>query len=325
MRNREASDRLADSFFDDLSFRWDVVLTGHRWIRTHEVADGSGRGKKLLLLTNGIGMGETYDYRVYSPLLTKGGLFQVFAETKLTREGISKFADEWGLLGEGEDSIHPDDAGALKIYGERFELWHDSIRETNRAVRLWKWATEKDTTSLSQLLAWQDETKSKSAGWAYCEELHESGNKPKKGVVRYNDFLDLKSYPDLRRKDICAAALRFVQKWIDLNLGPRCGPRVLWHFERREYCLRIMPSSLLGAIWWQFARAFVGDIRFRPCKVCSKPIEISSEAFREDREFCSPACRQRDHRHKVAEAKGLRRRPVAQANRKTLRATHDRR
>lgn len=83
------------------------------------------------------------------------------------------------------------------------------------------------------------------------------------------------------------------------------GVHVLWHGERKSAVLKILPNSLLGLMWWQLARAVVGEVNFRPCKVCGRLIEIGSGAFTKARELCSPACKQQDHRNKVKRAKEL--------------------
>jgi len=61
-------------------------------------------------------------------------------------------------------------------------------------------------------------------------------------------------------------------------------------------------------MWLQFAQEVAGQAQHRPCKVCGKWLTISSDdyGFRSDREFCSAACRQKDYRAKIKEARRLR-------------------
>jgi hypothetical protein len=61
-------------------------------------------------------------------------------------------------------------------------------------------------------------------------------------------------------------------------------------------------------MWLQFAQEVTGEARHRPCKVCGKWLTISKDdyGFRSDREFCSHACRQKDYRAKIKEARRLR-------------------
>jgi hypothetical protein len=50
-----------------------------------------------------------------------------------------------------------------------------------------------------------------------------------------------------------------------------------------------------------------GEASHRPCKVCGKWLTLSKDdyGFRSDREFCSAACRQKDYRAKIKEARKL--------------------
>ena len=58
-------------------------------------------------------------------------------------------------------------------------------------------------------------------------------------------------------------------------------------------------------MWWQLARLFLGQVEYGACRVCGKPIERGKGAFMATREFCSPACKQKDHRSRVKLAKEL--------------------
>ena len=55
--------------------------------------------------------------------------------------------------------------------------------------------------------------------------------------------------------------------------------------------LFIVPSSLISAIWLQFAMAIDGDRNYRSCKNCGKWFEVGGSARRVDAEACSPSCR----------------------------------
>jgi hypothetical protein len=113
----------------------------------------------------------------------------------------------------------------------------------------------------------------------------------------------MKAAPD----DILLPVRLLVQGWINENLWGLVRPLVSWNAARDRQMIRIMPKHLLGAMWLQFARAVVGDVKYRPCKVCGKWLTLSTEddGFRSDREFCTAACRQKDYRGKVKEAKRL--------------------
>jgi hypothetical protein len=105
------------------------------------------------------------------------------------------------------------------------------------------------------------------------------------------------------------AAWRFLILESNMRLEDNCAPCLYPRSRRPEsYVIRLAPRSLLGAIWWQFARVVTGESRYQPCRVCNRLIEISTGGkprFRADREFCSGTCKVRDHRRKVRDAKKM--------------------
>jgi hypothetical protein len=107
--------------------------------------------------------------------------------------------------------------------------------------------------------------------------------------------------------DIISPARLLIQRWINEKLMKHASPRLLWNTDTGKQVIRIVPKNLLGAMWLQFARAMAGEASYRQCRACGKWITISTEehGHRKHRVFCSAACRQRDHRAKVAEAHRL--------------------
>ena len=96
-----------------------------------------------------------------------------------------------------------------------------------------------------------------------------------------------------------------VQGWINAKLEA--------HTKAPEFCmtrtegrriLRIVPRSLLGAMWLQFAQTLDGSRFHKPCKECSKWFEVSTEKTgkRTNREFCSDTCKSTNYRRRKAEA-----------------------
>jgi hypothetical protein len=100
------------------------------------------------------------------------------------------------------------------------------------------------------------------------------------------------------------------------RLREHCSPVLVERgAEVDSLALRLSPKNLIGAMWWQFSRTLIGEASYRRCKVCSRLIELSGDyGFRADRELCSSACKFKDHRRKVKEAKRMRerRKTVAQ-------------
>jgi hypothetical protein len=81
---------------------------------------------------------------------------------------------------------------------------------------------------------------------------------------------------------------------------------LLWERTRgglREK-IRIVPSSLISALWIQLAQAVEGDRKYRQCEECKKWYEVSGDR-RADARFCSDPCRFRAYRKRQKEAKRL--------------------
>jgi hypothetical protein len=60
--------------------------------------------------------------------------------------------------------------------------------------------------------------------------------------------------------------------------------------------LEVVPLSLIGALWLQFAQAVSGQRAFHPCDACGRLIELHPTANRADRRYCGDACRARAYR-----------------------------
>lgn len=264
--------------FDELAATWDVGVQGHDWIDMN--------GERVL--TDHVTIGS--EVRRYHPL-SVGGLFLRFARIPATEDAFSKFADEFGMLGVPDREID-----FLHKPGESWSAWETCHKRIVRAVHLW---------SGIQSGGVGDSIRSPGgAKWIW----HRPG-KPRE-MIASKEMDDVSAPID--------AAKRFLQDSINANLelqqtetGGRVRSRgvqvrVLWHTEKREYVIRVVPRSLLACMWWQFARAFTGEARLGACKVCSKPFEFGPDGFYSNREFCSPACKQKDHRRKVNEARSLR-------------------
>jgi hypothetical protein len=101
---------------------------------------------------------------------------------------------------------------------------------------------------------------------------------------------------------------QLVRARIDQRLQRETHGCMNWDDRRDRAVLGMTPGNLLGAMWLQFAQEVTGQAQHRPCKVCGKWLTISSDdyGFRSDREFCSAACRQKDYRTKIKDARGLR-------------------
>ena len=295
-----------DELFEDRGFVWRVNKAGYRWENLLTRGDATRDEKPRRVLTDGIPFGQQTMVDEYNPLslppdeARKMGkpLFVVFAETPRTEAGAIEFANRWGALGDSQQwvflSASATTRGRPFGRGEEKATWLDNIRDMSQAVELWKALHTKNKAFLNQVLQWKtDGGPAGNGAWVYANGHAEAVNPPEK--IRFS------------AKDPTGPAWLLVQRWINKHLRGRVSPQLLWHLEQSRYVIRVVPRNLLGAMWLQFSRAIAGEVGYRPCKVCSRWLTISTDkfGFRTDREFCSAACRQKDHRRKVREAREL--------------------
>jgi hypothetical protein len=105
--------------------------------------------------------------------------------------------------------------------------------------------------------------------------------------------------------DLVRPALHYVQSTINRQLEGRASPRLLWDAKRERLGLYIVPDSLIGALWLQFARAVERDSQFRQCAECGIWFELAPGMARSDKVYCSTACRTKAYRKRQAEAARL--------------------
>ena len=102
--------------------------------------------------------------------------------------------------------------------------------------------------------------------------------------------------------DVVAPALYYIQEVANKHMAERIAPRLLWNKGRTRVSLHMVPDSLIGAIWLQFARAVEGEKNYRNCALCQRWYEVSPQAARKNRIFCSNACRVQSYRDRKARA-----------------------
>jgi hypothetical protein len=69
--------------------------------------------------------------------------------------------------------------------------------------------------------------------------------------------------------------------------------------------LHLVPTSLSGCLWLQFASAVDGNRTYRRCAGCGRWLEHSPQVARADRKFCSDSCKASAHRKKILKARKL--------------------
>ena len=198
--------------------------------------------------------------RSYSPMSkSTSSLFLTFAEIDYRNlSSISDFATKFGLL--GLPTVFQDVA-RLSRSGEHHHAWGETYLDWAREICQMREALELTRSA-------------KSAGES-------------KARTEWNDARLDPPYDE--RHERCA--------WLLNSHLHDVTPRMLFARDG-EPRISFAPTSLLSAMWLQFALSLVGDKEFRSCKFCRRLFEISTDqtGFRSHREFCSDSCKTKDYR-----------------------------
>src|SRR5438105_1629651 len=81
-------------------FSWPVSLSGYEWLKSRALGS-TGEEPKQFFLSSGIPSGDPCDAKVYGPM-NESGLFLKFAELSANKAAVQRFANQYGLLSEGE-------------------------------------------------------------------------------------------------------------------------------------------------------------------------------------------------------------------------------
>jgi hypothetical protein len=273
-------------------FRWPVCPDGYRWETRLTVPLGQDlldAERRLVLL-------PASEAEAESNPLGDPALFRKLAEMSTTEDGIRAFADEHGQLDAPGDRLGgvlvrvaaagSDLFTAADELGVTFSDWAAHVAQLRAAVGILDALAGPEPGDVSP--------------WVWTDRGGRPGARPGEWYLAYADDQG-KTYPAVHLAEHPDGEPGPIDR-------PTAGRRLLAQvINQNLYTLRMAPRNLLGACWWQVARLLTGTATHRPCKVCGRPIEISTdgEGFRADRELCSPACKAKDHRARVRQAKAL--------------------
>jgi hypothetical protein len=289
---------------DLTEFIWVVPTSGYRWIdsevhkrslkRATFMDAGNPRLKPQPVLTDSLSSGLPASYRTYRPLEEHTGLYHEFIETDWhSRESILQFANQYGLLGDQWLPAEPSkgNESLARTFVETLRDWQNHIFYLGLAVSLWGLVRDKDAAGLSRFLREMEPGR-----WLYS---FEQDGIPGGGQIEPVEHLFVPG-------NILIPASFLVQRWVNEALAD-VRPQVLYDVERERRVFRMMPQTLIGAMWLQFAQTIDGNRTHRQCKECNAWFEISTAdtGKRINREFCADKCKSRNYQRRKSEARQL--------------------
>jgi hypothetical protein len=294
-------------------FEWQVAEAGYAWVPTRVDAGGGATGEQWVL--GEVCSGRPFPAaRSYNPLAV-GGLFLTLADTEPTCDGVLKFAGRFGTLGRparsGPATTVKDRQGrTVRLTDEPLELWQLQISALAQASGLWHLLQVGDADGLAAHVRWQKDAAGRDEVYYVSHPGLDGGDVTPSGHVAAEELIAAPTFhPErlARPGDLGLPALAYIQDRINAPLAAQVSPRLVWDAERNRSTLRLVPDSLLGCVWLQFAQAVSSDKGFRRCDQCGQWFELGLPGGRRSRLFCSGACRTRAHRARREKAMELHR------------------
>ena len=237
-------------------------------------------------------------------------LFDIFAKTSETKEGIKAFADEYGELGfeigKGAERFPDDAVSGSNFPGELLSSWRQAIASMRSATELWQAIAEArnygDESALSRYVKWDLARGRVSV--SNRDPTHWRGGASERSWLGRDDAR--RAFGAFRRGELIRPAQEFLREEL---LGRLAGSLSVlvdwadWNTANSKLVRSLRPNSLLALLWLQFADALTGAIEFRLCKRkgCGKLIQISREpgGSRTNRQTCSDSCKVRLYQERV--------------------------
>jgi hypothetical protein len=290
-----------------IRFFWDIPAAGYRWVRALSAEDPSQRAQ-LALVGASQDMGDRPE--------PNPALFRVFAQTPPKKEAILAFANRYGNLGRSSKvrPVEGRESGLDEaVLGNFLITWQHQINDMARLVGLIDLIQEDNRTGLARYIRWkEDETDGPVVYFDSHPETTE-GAAPALGHTRIRDVIASRQthhewLAKFKIGDTVTPALVYVRDHMDLALhhvADDISTGMEWDSRNNRPQLCIDCPALLGAVWLQLADAVANNRIFGQCRQCGGWFEISREAARSNRRYCSDRCRIKAYRARQDKARQM--------------------
>jgi hypothetical protein len=240
---------------------------------------------------------ETPRHWRYNPLAKHPTLYMEFANLEPTEEAYAKFASDYGDLGVGVFL----ESNGLGAVSDPFCRWRSAHARIRAVADVLSAIQTEDVTTLKQ---WFIVTNN---GARYERQdpvtWHSSCLVTLEGQLR--EYLwTWATKADSDAEMLLRIARGWAQHEINEAIGGSKQPgtnsslRVVFDQERDRMTIRIVPETLIGAMWFQCARVLTQNPTFRACKHCGKWFELSPDTRRKQAIYCSDRCKVAAYRAK---------------------------
>lgn len=264
-------------------FEWTVPEFGFEWSSPDrkEVAKRTGR----VLIPK-----PADRARYYLPLQDEPGLFKTFAELEPDEEGVLAFANKYGLLGIAAP-LPVSISGVVELSAETMSSWLDQVEAMRRLLRLLDCIQSSNKRELAKRVTWDAD--GVSVHWTSVL----GGAKYESHHILATNEIHPERLARFSRGDLIQPALLYLQIEINKEMKKHPAPARLLRERDGKLSVYCVPSSLISAMWLQFALAIDGNKDYRLCEGCHRYFEVgtgtSAGGRRVDAKACSATCRQR--------------------------------
>jgi hypothetical protein len=243
--------------------------------------------------------------RRYAPLAIPGLHRQFAALDVASQERLRGFANEYGLLTNGEQLVDPGATGRQSPrtgpqhprIGESVRVWQQEVPRIRRLLNLWDAVRKAEDlgsscdSDLLPFIEWQegprrvlvkfeDDSGSHSSfvAWEAQPAIGDGGRHPE-------------ALAQWQTGDLVGPARYYVYDAVNVRLRGQASPAVL-PFMHGE--LAIVPHTLLAALYVHFANELCGRMpALKKCRQCERYFVPQ----RTDQTYCSPSCRKKHSYH----------------------------
>jgi predicted nucleic acid-binding Zn ribbon protein len=239
-------------------------------------------------------------------------LFRRFAEIPVNHDGVREFANAHGLLRTSfrrQETAYPE-SGEYPV-GDVLGSWQEEVFRLRSAIGAWDAIRAGDRAAAGRFIVRYKDYMTERPDYQRADNLEPGawlfvsrGDDPRMdSAIHFSEFGSERQSDD-HWTAVQDVLIGFCNAWLQMECVPLLRRR---SSRATAYTLTIAPQSLVGCLWWQFSRLVAGQSELVACAVCGRAIEHSAEGegSRADRRFCSNACKLKNHRQRVKQAKEL--------------------
>jgi hypothetical protein len=260
--------------------------------------------------------------KVHRALRHKHDLFLKLAEASEDPDRVDEFFRRYVTPGKGGKFFLPFRSGSLYVFDESEKeamraltsSWATQGRILRHAVALWEKVQSNDPSPLERHFSWGVEDR--SGQWLlYDSHPHLPRGEPAPAPEeRIEELLATeKNAPQLwaqvASRNVIVAAKLLIQRIINDQLATAAELRLLWDPREQAFSLHVVPRTLLGGMWLQFAEAVQGEVELRRCQQqhCAQWFTVSRKTARMTKLYCSDSCKVQAYQARKGEAIRLKR------------------